>query len=51
MLPIGKAGLLERLDDIKLFAEEGSIDAVKKTTDDLIEMLNGNVDSPDFDEH
>lgn len=51
LMPIGKAGLIERLDDIKLFAEEGSIDAVKKTADDLKAMLNGNVDYPDFDEH
>lgn len=51
MLPLGKAGLLERLDEIIMFADEGSIDALKHTADDIKEMLNGNVDFPDFDEH
>jgi hypothetical protein len=49
MLPVGKPGLIELLDEIKLFVDEGSLDAVKKRVDDLKEMLEGNVNYPDFD--
>jgi hypothetical protein len=49
ILPVGKPGLVELLDDIKLFVDEGSLDAAKKTVDDLKEMLNGTVNYPDFD--
>lgn len=48
LMPAGKPGMLELLDDIKLFAEEGSIDAVKRTVDDLKNMLNGTENNPEF---
>lgn len=48
LLPTGKQGVLELLNDVKLYVDEGSLDAAKRTVDDIKELLEGSVGYPDF---
>lgn len=49
LLPEAKSGMIERLDEIKEFIDEGSLDAAKGAVDDLKEMLEGNLNPPNVE--
>jgi hypothetical protein len=49
MLPLGRPGLLERLGDLKQYAEEGDLDAVRGTVEVLMDMIEPNESAPGFD--
>lgn len=48
LLPEGKPGVLERLDDLKQLAADGDLDAVQQVVEEIESLLGGHVDSPDF---
>ena len=45
---LAKAGVLEILDEIAENAEEGDIEAIKKTVQDLKDLVRGHGDPPAF---
>lgn len=49
LLPEGKPMVLDLLDDLKQFAEEGALDAVKQTVQELRDMFDGDQDVPECD--
>ena len=49
LLPEGKPMVLGLLEELKEFADEGALDAVKFHVKQLQDMFNGNQDVPDFD--
>jgi hypothetical protein len=46
LLPIGRAGVLERLADIKLLVSEGSADAATRVIEQLEAMFRSDVEPP-----
>ena len=48
LLPCGKTGLVKMLDEIGELAASGDIEAVQGQVSLIKDMLNGNLDRPDF---
>jgi hypothetical protein len=48
LMPIGRVGLLERLEDIRLFIAEANPEAAVKVLEQLAEMFRGDVVPPNI---
>jgi hypothetical protein len=50
LLPVGRVGLKEQLEDIGQFLEEGDSESAKQVLKRLSEALSGDARPPDIDE-
>ena len=48
LMPHGKTGVFDFLDDISQFADEGDVEAIRRTVQDLKNLLGGEAAAPDF---